>query len=161
MAFLPEARLFLTFSQNVPLTHNPPRVQNDPSPWCCACSHLSLALLLTPGSHLRASGPAVFSVRAAPISLGGPVLCGVLPLLWGVPAVACVALSSGCVCEDGRGHRAAECMVPGAGWPGRKASLYRSSPAALTRSPHLLIPQRFIFKMEMRPTMICYYIEMR
>lgn len=159
MAFLPEARLFLTFSQNVPLTHNPPRVQNDPSPWHCACSRLSLTLLLTPapppGLWSRS-----FSTRAALASPGGPVLCGVLPPLWGIPAVACVALSSGCVCEDGCGHRAAECVDPGSGRPRRRASLYRSSPATLARSPHL-IAQRCICKMEMRPTMKCYYIEMR
>lgn len=150
MAFLPEARLFLTFSQNVPLTHNPPRAQNDPSSPSTPCSRLSLTLLLTPAPP-RASGPAV-----SPPGLPSPLLgslCFVeccLPL-GGIPAVACVALSSGC--EDGCGHRAAECVDPGSGRP-RRRSPSTVRPATLARSPHLYY-QRCICKMEMRPTMKC------
>lgn len=132
MAFLPEARLFLTFSQKVPLTHNPPRVQSDPSRWRCACSQP----LSRPPVGPRLPPPGLWSCgflhQGCPRLSWGPAFCACcllceLSLLW--PA----RLSSGCACEDGRA-----CTDPRAGRPRRKASLYRSSPAILAGLPHLL-----------------------
>ena len=69
--FPTRGRLFLTFSQKVPLTHNPPRVQNDPSPWHCACSQPLSRPPVDPRLPPPGSGPAVCSTRAALASPGG------------------------------------------------------------------------------------------